>query len=54
MASYKIPFRKPKQEEKFVMKAIKVFAERWLQALKDNKERLFYQDKVDYDAYFAS
>lgn len=49
MQRIKIPFRKPKNEMKFVLKAIKTFAERYKQTLIDNKERLMYKDIVDYD-----
>lgn len=44
----KIPFRKPKSEEKFVLKAIRVFAERYLQKLKENRHLLLHVEKVDY------
>lgn len=49
MQRIKIPFRKPKNEMKFVLKAIKTFAERYKQTLIDNKERLMYKNLVDYD-----
>lgn len=48
LARVKIPFRKPKQEKKFVMKAIKTFCERYIQTLKDNRERLHYPELSDY------
>lgn len=54
MKSIKIPFRKPKQEEKFVLSAIKRFAENWLVAIKENKENLMYRDLVDYDDFLNS
>lgn len=46
----KIPFRKPKKVDKNVFEAIKKFAERWVETLKENRDRLKYQDIVDYDA----
>lgn len=49
-----IPFRKPKREEKHVLNAIKKFAERWVQALKENKDVLMHKDLVDYDKYLNS
>jgi len=49
MASVKIPFRTPKKEEKFVLQAIEKFAQNYKQALKENKDRLFYKEYVDYD-----
>jgi len=49
MAGVKIPFRTPKKEEKFVLQAIEKFAENYKIALKENKDRLFYKEYVDYD-----
>lgn len=54
--SVDIPFRKPKPEEKYLLKAIERFASRWLQAIKDNADRLPHENNVDYpsligDAY---
>ena len=49
MKSLKIPFRKPQENEEAVLRAIKRFGENWVQALKDNKEVLMYQNYVDYD-----
>jgi hypothetical protein len=49
MARVNIPFRKPKKEEKFVLDAIKRFAENYKKALIENRDRLFYQNYVDYD-----
>lgn len=54
MQSIKIPFRRPKPEKDKILAAVKRFAERWLQALKDNKEVLKYHDYVNYDEYFNS
>lgn len=48
MKSVKVPFRKPKKEGKFVLAAIKRFAQNYLKTLKDNREVLRYQDLVDY------
>jgi hypothetical protein len=53
MKNVKIPFRQPKREEKFILATIRKFAENWLQALKDNKEVLMYQDLVNYDAILS-
>jgi hypothetical protein len=49
MAGVKIPFRTPKKEEKFVLQAIEKFAESYKNSLKENKDRLFYKEYVDYD-----
>jgi len=49
MKSVKIPFRKPKGEEKFILDAVKRFAENWLTALRENREILMYQELVNYD-----
>jgi len=51
MKSIKIPFRKPQKTEKAILNAIKNFAHRWLQALKDNKDVLMYQNIVNYDEF---
>lgn len=50
----KIPFRRPKYEVSKVLNAVQKFGERWLQALKDNKENLMYKDLVDYDKFLNS
>lgn len=49
MVGVKIPFRKPKAEEKFVLNAIEKFAQNWIKALKDNIERLKYKEYVNYN-----
>lgn len=49
MVGIKIPFRKPKKTEEAVLKAVERFAERYLQALKDNKDVLMYDNRVNYD-----
>ena len=49
MKGVKIPFRKPQPTEEAVLKAVERFCQRWLQALKDNREVLMYQNLVDYD-----
>ena len=54
MKSIKIPFRKPKPEEKFVLSAIERFAQNWLTAIKENKSVLMYQGIVDYDEFLVS
>ena len=48
MKNIKIPFRKPKNTETAVLKAIQRFAERYIQTLKENQSRLMYQDIVNY------
>lgn len=53
MAGYKIPFRTPKKDEASVMRAIQGFAEKYKDALKQNRNRLMYQDVVDYDELLA-
>jgi len=54
MKSIKIPFRKPKQEENFVLGAIKRFAENWVRLLRENREELMYQEYVNYDEILNS
>ena len=54
MKSIILPFRKPKAEEKYVLAAIKRFAENWLKVLKENRDVLMYQDYVDYDDFLNS
>ncbi|MDA3780355.1 MAG: hypothetical protein PF487_09100 [Bacteroidales bacterium] len=54
MQRIKIPFRKPKPEQKFILAAIKRFAERWLQTIKDNKDVLIHHDLVNYDEFLNS
>lgn len=49
MKGVKIPFRKPQPTEEAVLKAVERFCQRWVQALKDNREVLMYQNLVDYD-----
>ena len=54
MKGVKIPFRKPKKEQKFVFNAIEKFAQNWVKALKDNFDALRYKDIVDYEKLFNS
>jgi hypothetical protein len=54
MVGIKIPFRKPKAEEKFVLKALEKFAQKWVEAIKENKEVLMYQDLVNYNELLNS
>lgn len=54
MKSVKIPFRTPKKEEKNVLECIERFGKNWLQALKDNKNELMYQNIVNYDEFLTS
>jgi hypothetical protein len=51
MKSIKIPFRKPKNEEGAILKAIEKFAQRWILTLKENKEKLCYHNLVNYDEF---
>lgn len=44
-----IPFRKPKSEEKAILRAVERFFKRYLQALKDNAHRLIDLEKMDCD-----
>jgi len=46
--SVKVPFRKPKAEEKFVLAAIKKFAENFYLMLVENVEVLTSQEYCDY------
>ena len=48
MQNEKVPFRRPKAEEKFVLGAVKRFAENYIKTLKKHREVLRYQDIVDY------
>ncbi len=54
MKGIKIPFRKPKSEEKFILNAIERFAENWLKTLRENISVLKYQDMVDYEKFLNS
>ena len=44
-----IPFRKPKAEEKAILRAVERFFSRYLQALKNNSHRIIDKDKMDCD-----
>jgi len=48
MVGVKVPFRKPKNEEKFVLNAIEKFAQNYLKTSKDNRDRFRYPAVVDY------
>jgi|TARA_R110000796_G_scaffold59008_6_gene135969 hypothetical protein len=48
MVGVKVPFRKPKKETKFVLKAIERFVENYMKVLKENAEVLRYKSVVDY------
>ncbi len=48
MKSIKIPFRKPKAEEKSVLKAIEKFTKRYIEVMQANKDQLRYKDIVNY------
>jgi hypothetical protein len=50
MASVKVPFRTPQKNEEAVFKAIKMFAIRYKNLLIENKDRLMYQNYVDYSS----
>ena len=43
-----IPFRKPRKNEKAMMKAILKFADNWVKIVKANKDRLPHEDSVNY------
>lgn len=49
MKGVRIPFRKPKNNEIAILKAIEKFAQNWIIALKENKDKLCYHHLVDYD-----
>jgi hypothetical protein len=49
MAGRRIPFRKPKPNEKNVLDAIRRFAQNYRNTLVENRDRLMYQDVVNYD-----
>lgn len=46
-ARVKIPFRKPKDEEEKILSAVERFFARYLQALKDNKDRIIDPKRID-------
>jgi antirestriction protein len=48
MAAVKIPFRKPRRDERSVLNAIRKFFQDYKEALKANRSRLMYQGFVDY------
>jgi hypothetical protein len=54
MKSVKIPFRTPKKEETKVIECIERFGKNWVEALKENKDVLMYQNIVDYDDFLNS
>lgn len=54
MKGIKIPFRKPKTEEKFVLSAIERFGQNWVEEIRKNKEVLRYRDIVNYDEFLVS
>lgn len=49
MKREKVPFKRPKNEKRFVLSAIERFAKNWLKTLKTHRAVLQYQDLVDYD-----
>jgi len=49
MAGRRIPFRKPKPMEKNILDAIRRFAQNYRNTLVENRDRLMYQDVVNYD-----
>ena len=53
MASARVPFRTPQKNEKAVLNAIYLFATRYKFLLFENRDRLMYQNYVDYDKLFA-
>ena len=54
MAGRKVAFRRPKKEEKFVLRAIEKFAQNWVKVLKENKDVLTHQKEIDYNALLNS
>lgn len=54
MTGLKIPFRKPQPNEKAVLNAIEKFAKNWVNAIKENKDRIFHDDIVNYDEFLNS
>jgi len=48
MVGIDIPFRRPKNTEEAVLRAIKRFAQNYIRTLKENKDVLRYKDVVDY------
>ena len=48
MVGIDIPFRRPKNTEEAVLRAIKRFAQNYIRILKENKDVLRYKDVVDY------
>ncbi len=50
MKSEKIPFRKPKNNEESVLKAIDKFSKEYKNTLIEFKDRLMFKDVVDYDS----
>ena len=54
MMGIKIPFRKPKPIKEKILITIRKFAENWVNAIKENKEVLRYQNIVDYDKFLNS
>ena len=54
MTGVRVPFRRPKNEEKAILRAVKRFGERWAQTLRENLEVLRYQDIVDYKELLES
>lgn len=51
MKGVKVPFRQPQKNEVAVLKAIKTFALNWIKTIKENKDSLYYKDKVDYSKF---
>ena len=47
-SSLKIKFRKPLKKEEAVLKFIKIFAERWKNAISENIGRMPHGDKVNW------
>ena len=54
MAGRKVAFRRPKKEEKFVLRAIEKFAQNWVKVLKENKDVLTHQKNVNYNELLNS
>lgn len=48
-SSVRIPFRKPKKEEKNVLAAIEKFAQNWKLAIRENLDRIPHRELADWE-----
>lgn len=51
MVGIKIPFRQPQKTETAVFKAVQKFAENWVKAIQENREKLTHQKLADYSNF---